>query len=151
GEHGIYYGHHRCIYDQALRVPMIVHCPKVVRPGIVISKEVAVLDVYKTIMEAVGLQPRYRRGGFDLIALANQTPDTYQRILLSNVFGVKKVTALRTDNWKFVQYAGPPVKNELYDVIHDPDETNNLFTAQPDIARQFQEKMAHELNRMDLP
>jgi len=144
-KHDYFYGHGFYTYEQLVRVPMIVRCPLLVGPGIVVPQQVAVLDVYRTILDAVGLRPKPGSGGVSLIELANQAPPGYNRVILSHNF-ISDVHAARTSQWKFIQNGGNKQKPfELYDLHTDPGETVNLYTTKRDIALSLEQFLAAQL------
>jgi uncharacterized sulfatase len=122
------------LYDVALRVPLIVRWPGVVKPGTVIDQLASNVDTYATVLGMLGipgakatapesrdLSPLLRgesRAWSDTI-FAEYTPDQIGAMQFSRM--------IRTPRWKLVRNYLNPGGNELYDLEHDPDEMHNLY------------------------
>jgi arylsulfatase A-like enzyme len=150
GEHGRF-GHHPYLYDELLRVPLIVHAPGL--ESRTIDQQVSLLDIGPTL--------------YDLLDI--ETPDAVQGISLTPLLYGKKLNqevaiatgngggtlACRTSGWKcFWQVEENEV--ELYDLQEDPDELNDVSIDHPDIVTEFREQMetyleAAEGTDIDLP
>ncbi len=76
GEHALW-GHVHSLYDELLRVPLVMAWPGHVAPGTVIDSPVDSLDVVATIQEAAGVPGDLRVGhaGADLLSPEPLTPD----------------------------------------------------------------------------
>jgi arylsulfatase A-like enzyme len=142
GEHGLSFTHDFTLYDEVLRVPLVIRGPGVV-PGAEIAQQVRLMDVAPTLLEMAGVEPLagiearslapLLRGGSlpYLTAFAESAPARPQfpeqeRIYLPGILG--KWRMVRTDRWKLIQI--PRAEGdlfELYDLVDDPGETKNLF------------------------
>ena len=127
GEHNYYYSHDRYLYEQLLRVPMMIRCPLLIRPQIRIEQQVALLDIHKTILGAVGLKPAQDIGGYDLLQLIKDPSKFNDRPILSHCF-MTELHSLRVNNWKLIKNHDGKEPYELYDLKADPGETMNLWT-----------------------
>ena len=141
GEHKYFYDHGKYVYEQMVRVPLIIRCPKLVQSARVIQEPVAVMDVYRTIVRAAGLKPRPQTDGYDLLQLARQIPGEYDRWVLSQNFQ-HRVTGIRGHQWKLIGTEGKNgARFELYDVLNDPGESVNLYGQNEDISKKLRNKM----------
>jgi arylsulfatase A-like enzyme len=142
GEHGLSFTHDFTLYDEVLRVPLVIRGPGVV-PGAEIAQQVRLMDVAPTLLEMAGvaplsgvearsLAPLLRGGSLPyLTAFAESAPARTQfpeqdKIYLPGIRG--KWRMVRTDRWKLIQI--PRAEGdlfELYDLVDDPGETKNLF------------------------
>jgi uncharacterized sulfatase len=129
------------MYDDALRVPLIVRWPGVTRPGTVIGRLVSNVDTFGTVMGMVGLPRRevpptsrdfspLLRGttaGWSDTVFAEYTPD--------QIGALRFTRMIRTPRWKLVRVYLDPASNELYDLELDRDETRNLYYVRAPIRR----------------
>ena len=150
GEHGIYYDHWT-LYDETLRVPLIMRYPGYLPAGQRIPSLVeAGTDILPTVLELLGLPPLPEAEGRSLVPLIDGREEPR-----SVIFGEMRealAVAIRTERYKFILHRAsssssifgqnPMVKGkrELYDLQHDPGELQNLSIggdASSDLSEQF--------------
>ncbi len=152
GDNGFMFGEHglidkRTAYETSMRVPMLAHCPDLIKPGTVVNEVVANIDVAPTLLEAAGLKaPDYMDGKSFLPFLRGQTQPwrtglLYEYYWERNYPQTPTMHALRTDRYKYIHYHGIWDTDELYDLQEDPNETNNL------IHQATQQSTAKKLNK----
>jgi arylsulfatase A-like enzyme len=142
GEHGLSFTHDYTLYDEVLRVPLVVRGPGVV-PGASIRQQVRLMDLTPTLLDLAGaeplsgiearsLTPLLRGGSLPYLeAFAESAPARAQfpeqdKITLPGIRG--KWRMVRTDRWKLIRI--PRERGdvyELYDLVDDPGETKNLL------------------------
>ena len=148
GEHGLY--DKRFMYEEALRMPLLVRWPGKVEPGSVNEEIVLNVDFAPTLLEAVGAGAVPEMQGRSFLPLleeqtaAGWRKSMYYRYYLSHFktephFGVrtrthKLICFHRTGQW------------ELYDLTEDPREMNNVY-GKPEYAGAVKELTA-ELERL---
>ena len=142
GEHG-HLGHRLTLYEQLVRVPLIIRCPARFQPGMRVSPQVQLADLYPTFLEFAGADAaEIEANGFHSLLT---TPDPSVR-----PFTVAENTApksldnvlwrmMRTDQYKYIWKSNQ--QHELYDLAGDPAETTNLFPTRPDLARGLIEEL----------
>ena len=135
GEHGIFYSH-LGIYEQQLRIPLIVRVP-----GLKPSRTealVSVLDLAPTISELTGVRLRHRCSGLSLVpllegeagaAFAARTAFVHQNAHNYSV-------AVREGPWKLIwpvarEHALLSSRPELYHLEDDPGERVDLAAKEP--------------------
>jgi arylsulfatase A-like enzyme len=118
-EHGI------LLYDEAVRVPLLVRAPPV-PAGTVLSEVVRTVDIAPTLLHLAGAPPAFGAGGSLLPVLRGVGPIpgtvAYCETVQPRLWGGSPVKALRTADRKLVWAPRP----ELYDVAADPGERRNL-------------------------
>ncbi len=128
GEHGLY--DKRLIYEEALRVPLMVRWPGTVEAGTVNFDLALNLDYPETILDMAGHPIPGDMQGRSLVPLLKGERVTdwrqsfYYRYYYSH-FDTPSHYGLRSQNHKLV-YWDTRDEWELYDLKADPNETNNL-------------------------
>lgn len=138
GDNGFGFGEHglidkRVAYEWSMRVPMLMHCPELVRPGTVVEEVVANIDVAPTILAAAGLDAPDGMDGRSFLGIAAGEDEEWRDALLYEYYWERNfpqtptVFAVRTDQYKFIRPHGLWDLDELYDIEADPGELNNLI------------------------
>ncbi|HVF87608.1 MAG TPA: sulfatase, partial [Pyrinomonadaceae bacterium] len=75
GDNGFAFGEHglidkRTAYEESMRVPLLMHCPELVRGGTAVKQVVANIDIAPTLLETAGLQAPAGMDGKSFLALA---------------------------------------------------------------------------------
>jgi N-acetylglucosamine-6-sulfatase len=138
GDNGFQFGEHGLIdkrnaYEASMRVPMLAHCPELIRPGTKVEQVVANIDIAPTILEAAGLRPPAYLDGKSFLPLLQRKPAEWRDGLLYEYYWERNfphtptVHALRGDRYKYIHYHGIWDIDELYDLQEDPEEARNLI------------------------
>jgi arylsulfatase A-like enzyme len=129
----------RDLYEGGIRVPMIVRWPGRVPAGRVSHAVWWFADVLPTFAALAGTRPPADLDGIDVTSLLLGREPRRSRPPLYWEFhegGFKQ--AVRLGPWKGVRLApGRPL--ELYDLRHDPGETNNLAAGHPREVRRLEQ------------
>jgi uncharacterized sulfatase len=137
------------MWDDSIRIPLLVRWPGVVQPGTQIKEPVTNLDTFASVlgMLKVPAPADYQQEGMDFSPLLRgQKPawrDTvYGQYDLHN-FGLAYMRMIRTDQWKLVRHHHANGLDELYDLVSDPGETRNLYQqpAQRSVREQLQQRL----------
>jgi len=140
GDHGEM-AHGYYIYDYAVQVPLLFITPFEDFQGIRVHAQVRTIDIYPTLLEMVGAPiPDENQGQCLLSAIfsPNSWKDAYAycESFTPNIhYGWSPLHSLRTTRFKYIDAPRP----ELYDMIEDPEELNNLRDRLPDKMREFKE------------
>jgi arylsulfatase A-like enzyme len=130
GEHSL--GDKRSAYDESLRVPMIVRCPKLFPKGKALDEMVLNIDLAPTFLELAGVAvPREMQGKSWVPLLTGKKTDWRQSFLAEyfyeqNFVGTPTLVALRATDAKLIKYPGHEEWTELFDLAKDPYEIKNL-------------------------
>ena len=139
------------VYEGGIKSPLFVRWPARWKPAQV-ERMSAMIDLTPTLLEACSVRPpaRIRFDGRSLVPLLDNpqatTPDRTLFIQIHRGDSPDKYRnfCARTQRWKLlhnVPIAQPnpaEIKLELYDLVADPGETNNVITQHPDIAAKLQ-------------
>ena len=132
---GFEHGH--TLYDELIRVPLIVKLPAdVAIARKVVSEPVRVLDVMPTVFDVLGIEKPGSFDGESMMPLVRGEPGGNRPAFSeSTLYGPQKV-AWRTERYKYIHdaTAGREGIGELYDWQQDPMEVRNLADEQPELA-----------------
>lgn len=155
-DHG-YFGHGLTLYDEALKVPLIMRFPLMLPENTRVKGQVQLLDVFSTILELVGLDSsQYPLGGRDLLGMIHAgVADPVPMIAETSMSGDprfslrdgkhKIVTPYKIDLGGSLQIDKP---DELFDLVADPLELQNLAADQPQLMETMQREMARQMEHI---
>jgi arylsulfatase A-like enzyme len=124
-EHG-WMGHNKTIYEEMLRVPLIVKLPRSWEPPaeLDLDRLVTLADVPATILRRLGLEAPAAVRGLDL--LDGDPPE--RALYLRSAKKTDPWLGVRTRRWKAIWGNG---SGELYDLAADPGETVDVIAEHP--------------------
>lgn len=137
-------GFKKDLYEGGIRVPTIIEWPGTIEPR-VSHYPAATTDIFPTLIDIAGLEANSINAVNDGLSLApvlaNDEPPRREEPL---GFRVVAGRAWLDNDWKLVRNytSGEDGDFELYNVVGDPSESNNLIRQRPDIAA----RMMKELN-----
>ncbi len=123
------------MYEGGIRVPAIFRWPGKIKPGTVTGEMLTHLDVLPLCLHAASVQPPANRildgrNPLDTLAGSAKSPHSF---IVSHLRGS---AALRSGKWKIVRPA-PDADWELYDIVSNGIESNNLAKHRPQELRQL--------------
>jgi arylsulfatase A-like enzyme len=118
------------MYDNSLRVPMIIYDPRSVQ-GRKVKDLVLNIDIAPTIFDLAGLDKPKSWQGLSLVGFLEENSPNLGRedFICEHLWQVDIIPpseGLRTKDWKYFRYINDPQHEELYDLKSDPLEKNNL-------------------------
>ena len=155
GDHGEGLGDHQepthgqMLYNTTMQVPLIVAQPGRFAGGRRERAVVSLADVFPTLVDCLDLPlPRTGTG-------RSLKPALLGRVLPSSVcygetdepyleYGWAPLRSLTTEKWKYIR----TTRVELYDLEHDPAETQNLAVAQPERVAELESQWQSFENRL---
>jgi arylsulfatase A-like enzyme len=137
-EHG-WKAHDETLYDEVLRVPLVLRAPGLVPAGLRIPTQVSLVDLAPTVLELLGIPVPPAMQGRSLVPLLRDpgAAPFAERVVFAELTKRKKGTRLwaaRTGRRKWIWRDGPGVPVEIYDLRADPEERRNLAT--PELAAE---------------
>lgn len=133
-EHGVVGWHGHTLYDELLRVPLLVKLPGGKLGGTRIERVVRGIDVAPTVLAAVGVAAPDAFQGSDLLA-ASTARGAYAISELDGMSNGRVVRSIRGERWKL--YDG-----RLYDLRADPEERVDLSQRHPRVTRRLTAALA---------
>lgn len=133
-DHGEMLGNHGIgqkgplIYDEVLKIPLLFHYPKKVKPN-VFNECVSLVDILPTVLDYAGISDDVRRDGISLKTIlsdCNPLERKGVRIEYKEEADRIRFKCWVNDKYKLAIYPGEEF-GELYDLENDPKEENNLF------------------------
>ncbi|UBM58327.1 sulfatase [Marinilongibacter aquaticus] len=130
GDNGYFLGERQLagkwlMYDNSLRVPMIVYDPRE-KQHKKINQMVLNIDVPATILDLAGIKKPQSWQGRSLLHTEEQARDTLLVEHLWEFESIPPSEGTRTSELKYFRYVNDPTIEELYDLSKDPLETHNL-------------------------
>ncbi|HVP56463.1 MAG TPA: sulfatase [bacterium] len=145
-EHGSI-DHGQTVYEETIRVPLVIYCPSLVSRAKRIPEQVGLIDLAPTILDILGYPKPAEFEGRSLAPLFSShfkaSPDSirpcglpYRYLVAESIARRSEKKALRCPPWKLIF---DPVFGgvELYDISKDPHETNNLIDTRPEVAARL--------------
>ncbi len=136
-------GHSSCnlngtLYDECIRIPLILWCPACLPSGVVVRHQVSQIDILPTILDLLGA-PELR--GYDGVstlplirgAQANFRREAYAQTLPAGWQALdgddRQIWCVRTLRWKLIAHTASAGERiyELYDLRTDPGERENVY------------------------
>jgi arylsulfatase A-like enzyme len=128
-------------HDQSQHIPLVIRDPRATRRGNRVTAFTEAVDIYPTILAAIGGTPAHHPDGASLLPWLDGEPATWRdaahwefdfREITSQAteraFGLNStqlsMAVIRTEHWKYVHFAAlPPL---LFDLAADPANLQNL-------------------------
>jgi arylsulfatase A-like enzyme len=139
-DQGFYLGDHgwfdkRFMYEESLRMPLLVRYPKEINAGSLNHEIVLNLDFAETFLDYAGVAiPDDMQGRSLRSVLAGKTPDDWRRSMYYHyyeypaVHSVKRHYGVRTRRYKLIHFYHDIDEWELYDLQKDPDELRSVYS-----------------------
>lgn len=128
-EHGRL-GHSKSLYDELLRVPLLI-----VGPGIEagrVAEQVQAIDLFPTVASLLGFEAPPGLAGLDLLGGREARPAISETVRGVAPDGtVTRIVSLRTPGWKLIHMPALGLFH-LYDLASDPAERENRFDTAPE-------------------
>jgi arylsulfatase A len=132
------------LYEGGIREPMIVRWPGVIKPGSVCNVPVSSVDFFPTFMEIAGTKtPNQPLDGESLVPLFHQE-NALKRDAIYWHYPVYHhsvpASAIRQGEYKLIEFLDDH-HLELYNLVDDIGETNNLVESRPEIAAELHRRL----------
>lgn len=155
-DHG-HFGHGFSLYSELTHVPLIIHIPGLTTAARRIRGHVSLVDVLPTLCGIAGLTPPDQCEGVNLLPLTRQAylggkdpgrgivkrSILADRMLLNRDYPQRKLSIISGD-YKYI-LTQPNNKEELYNLLIDPSEKDDLSSSEPEIRVSLRRRLLHQL------
>ena len=131
GEHGLW--QKQSLFEESLRVPLIIAAPGMKKAGEGSPRIVEMLDIYPTLADLAGLKPPEGLQGRSLRPLLDDPDRAWPHAAISQVRrgdGINRLFfpgySIRDDRYRYTEWDDTSRGIQLYDHETDPGETRNL-------------------------
>ncbi len=151
-DHDIYFDHHG-LYEQTLHIPLIFWRPGLIPQGKRVTGMTLEEDLMPTVLDMLGFGRQAKKMKFDgksLMPVIDGEMDALRSEFYISECTWQRKRGWRTPQWKYFEalepdFHGKP-KYELYDLINDPEELNNLAEQRPEICTALRRSMKDWVN-----
>jgi len=136
-DHGSMEGHGWTLYDEVLRVPLVLRWPSRLPGGLTVDRGAGLIDLAPTVLDLLNVPIPGQFQGRSLWELMREAPRPgYERSLFAETHRFNRKRCVRRGRFKLIHTddtgTGPggvrwAERWELYDVVADSGETRNLW------------------------
>ena len=144
GEHNFYLDHDS-LYDEIIKIPLIIKCNGILPKGIIINSQLESIDIVPTILDILKIKSTKLKGVSLLPLISGR-----QEQPLEHAFSMSsEATSIRTKDWKLIHNLTTD-KNELYNLNDDPGELTNLISMEKEKFKFLKRRLDYYLNNLAL-
>ena len=144
-EHDAWFDH-AGLYDSVTHVPLIMWAPGKI-PVSAPNAMVTLTDILPTILETLGLPEADGIDGRSLHPLMRGDTTTHRDAVMLSEATWQASRGVRTPEWKYIKYLQSTIYGrdgiELYNVLEDPHEQNNVAELYPEKAKELGDRLDH--------
>lgn len=144
------------LYEGGIRVPYIFRMPGTINPGTTSNTPICSVDLYPTLHEfsKSDLPKNYKLDGESYFSqLQGDASKSLKRSDIfwhfpgylgagENTYRTKPVSVIRSGNYKLLEFLEDG-KIELYNLVEDVGEKNNLASQMPDLKKELYDKLTN--------
>jgi uncharacterized sulfatase len=159
GDHGWHLGEHlglwrkTSLFEEAAHAPLIIAAPSAKGNGHASPRTVEFLSIYPTLVDLCGL-PQATELSTSLVPLLEDPQAKWNQPAVTVLrWNGQLGKSVRTERWRYSQWEGGKLGQELYDHRHDPRELTNLAT-KPEfqkIVAKMKKKLRKESQGLVMP
>lgn len=149
-DHDCYFDHHS-MYDNCLVVPLAIKFPKMFKGSKRYQDYAYLKDVMPTLLSMIGIDTGIKFDGRNLLDVVSGKAPQEPEMYITEATWMRK-HGWRTPEWKLMIALEPDFhfkpEVELYNLIKDPTEYNNVANEEPEVVKMLTDRMlAHIAKR----
>ncbi len=145
-EHGILFDHHG-LYDASIHVPLIISFPPLLPQGKHVAGLVQHVDIVPTLLSLLGMKIDHPLEGYPLVPLIEKKVAKLREYAFTEENYYEQRESIRSLRHKLIRSIGDPTctrcgivhgdEIELYDLLVDPQEKQNIARSDPATVRKL--------------
>jgi arylsulfatase A-like enzyme len=139
-EHGVL-GHSQHLFEEQVRIPLIIRFPAGEYRSRVIDEPVSLVDLLPSLLEYLSIPSPHEVDGRSFLPLLESGVRPAAPVFLSVSRHEPNLRGIRQDRWKYVRELQRPRQGLLYDLEADPGERLNLFSEEQRIRAELSAKL----------
>jgi len=136
GEHGDNYIEQRGLYDENIKVPLLIYAPKRIDVPRVVDEVASQVDLIPTLMDMLSIQGKNHSIGTSLLRAQSDRTIYFHNPYVFGYFGARK------GDYKFI-YTRSSQEVEVYNMAIDPDERDNIALQNEELVRELLPNVKH--------
>lgn len=131
GDHGL--GDKRAMYEESIKIPLLMRYPRLIKPGSVLDPAVLNIDLAPTFLDLAGIKQMPKTQGQSLRSVMRGDKSElrddwlYEYNWEAEAKNRPGIRGVRTKRWKYITYLDDENIPELYDLKNDPYEMRNVI------------------------
>lgn len=138
--------HAHTLYDEIIRIPLIIRYPKKIKANTIVNQQVRSIDILPTILSLLDISNEGTFEGIDL-SRNNFTPEENLRAFSESILEGTEKKSIRTKDWKLI-YHPVSQRYELYNLAQDPEEKVNLARQEEQVFESLKKELFSWMERM---
>jgi len=145
GDHGIMLKTTDHLYNEVLRIPLLIRLPNGEYSGKRIKELACIVDILPTVLDVIGKgnESEYMHGKSLLPLIRGDISAIRQYVTMG--FFSSDDRCIRNEQWSYIRRSGNR-ENELYHLGNDPDEIRNLANEFPETIEEMNSAIAKIFN-----
>ena len=146
-DHGHPHGEHEMLmktpdvlYNELLRIPLLARHPDKKLHSLVIEELIQTHDILPSILDFLGIENETATmNGKSILPVINNKEKSIRDYIVTG-YNESEHRCIRTKEWSFILRPNPE-NNELYNLISDTEERENVIRKYPRIAKDLEKKV----------